>query len=143
MTDSPVGGREKGGPRGGSGDIGSSDQTDGARPGKRRLLTTSRIVLLILVIVAAAATAFDLRARSQFNRTVEDFSRAWEAAEQNGAGVYRADFEKLIHGAPLIERDVETGVETFAWKGIGTYRLEVRYGSGDVVSAFKTLQAGE
>ena len=143
MTDLPEKGRGEREPKSGSGDVGSQGQPKGERPAKKRLVTPSRIVLLVLVIVAAAVAAFELRARSQFNRTVEDFSEAWEAAEQDGTGVYRADLENLMRGSPLEERDPETGSETFTWRGIRTYRLEVQYGSADLVSSFKTLRRGE
>jgi hypothetical protein len=100
-------------------------------------------VLVVLVIVAAAVAAFELRARGQFNRTVEGLSRQWETAEETGKGMYRADLEALIHGSPSRTRDVETSIETFTWRGIRAYRLEVQYASGDFVSSFKTLRGGE
>jgi hypothetical protein len=143
MTDLPEEGRGEGEPRGGSGDVGSQGQPKGERPAKKRLLTPSRIVLFVLVIVAAAVFTFEFRALSAFNRTVQDLARAWETGEETGKGMYRADLEKLIHGSPLKERDAETGTETFTWRGIRAHRLEVQYGSADLVSSFKTLRGGK
>ena len=143
MTDLPEQGRGEGGPKSGSGDAGSQGQPKGERPAKKRLLTPSRIVLCILVIVAAVAFPFEFLALNAFNRTVEDLSGVWEAAEQEGTGVDRADIEKLIHGSPSRVSDETTRSETFTWRGIRAHRLQVHYGSGDFVDSFKTLRRGE
>ena len=143
MSDLPEQGRAEGKPKGGSGEVGSQDRPKAERPAKKRRLTTSRIVLLVLVIVAAAVFVVEFRAQREFNRTVDDLSRAWEAAEQTGTGIYRADIEKLIRGSPSRERDEAARAETFTWRGIREHRLQVQYGSGDFVNSFKTLRRGE
>lgn len=143
MTDLPEQGRGEGGPKGGSGEIGSQEQPKAERPAKKRLLTPSRIVLFVLVIVAAAVFVVEFRAQREFNRTIEDVSRAWETSEQMGTGMYRADLVELMHGSPDSQRDEAARSETFTWKGIREHRLRVEYGSGDFVNSFRTLRRGE
>ena len=143
MSDLPEQGRAEGEPKGGSGEVGSQGQPKGERSAKKRLLTPSRIVLFLLVIVAAAVFVVEFRAQRQFNRTIEDLSRAWETSEQMGTGMYRADLVKLMHGSPDSQRDEAARSETFTWKGILEHRLRVEYGSGDFVNSFRTLRRGE
>ena len=143
MTDLPEKGRGEREPKSGSGDVGSQGQPKGERPAKKRFLTFSRIVLCILVILAAAVFVVEFRTQREFNRTVEDLSRAWEAAEQDGTGVYRADIAELIHGSPSRVSDETTRMETFTWRGIRPHRLQVHYRSGDFVDSFKTLRGEE
>jgi hypothetical protein len=94
----------------------------------------------IFVVIAAVLIVLEFRARQGYTRTVEEFDQAWQAAQQEGKGVYREDLDKLIHGGPSRELDQKRGMETFTWRGLRTYRLEVQYGDVGFVTSFQAFQ---
>jgi hypothetical protein len=111
-----------------------------AAPAKKPRSRVWRIACLVFVVIAAVLIVLEFRARQGYTRTVEEFDQAWQAAQQEGKGVYREDLDKLIHGGPSRELDQKRGMETFTWRGLRTYRLEVQYGDVGFVTSFQAFQ---
>ncbi len=120
-------------------DQAAQPQVAGHSSGKKRLLPPSRIAFLAFVAIAAVVIVVEIRARWTYTRSVQAINQAWEAAARKGKPLYRADIQRLICGWPSSEYDRLKREEIFTWRGVRTHRLQVRYGKGEFVQTYQTV----
>lgn len=122
----------------------SIEGQEAKRPVKKKpAMPPSRIAFLIFAAVAVVAIIVEAQARWGYSQTVKQLQQTWEEVQSTGEGLYRKDLEELVHGWPSREYDQQNQIETFAWRGIRSHRLRVRYSSGEFVVGFETLAGGE
>ena len=115
----------------------------GTKAPKKRRLPPSRIAFLIFVAAAAVVIGLELPALWAYSRTVKGLDQKYEAAQQQGKGLYRKDLDKLLCGSPARKYDQEKQKESFTWRGIRTHQLQVQYGEGGFVASYRTLAGNE
>jgi hypothetical protein len=102
---------------------------------KKPVLPPSRIAVIVFALIAAVVILFELRARSQHDKSYKAIDEAMSKAEESGGGFYKEDLDKLIVGSP--SRQMNDSQETLTWTGpLGfarKYRIWVEYGDGGFV----------